>query len=278
MVVSRVGAESPTAWMRAGECVILAAHPDDETVGAAWLLQHVPICTVLHLTDGAPLDRSLQNEDALRTRQAYARIRRREALRAMDVVQIPQERVRCLGAVDQEATFSLAELVLCTVNALEELRPSLLAVHAYEGGHPDHDSAAFVAHAACALMRRRGGKVPLVIEMTSYHAAGGRLTIGQFVPGSGPPEVVVRLSGKERARKNEMIACFGSQTPVLANFGVDVERFRLSPTYDFTRAPHTGRLHYERLDWILSGKDWRLFATVALRELDLGGLSWAVPS
>lgn len=277
MTMNLTGAESPTAWLRANDCVILAAHPDDETVGAAWLLQHVPVCTVLHLTDGAPLDRSLCATDALRTRQAYARIRRMEALRAMDVVRIPQDRVRCLGAVDQEATFALPELVLCLVHALEELRPGLLAVHAYEGGHPDHDSAAFVAHAACALLRRRGSKVPLVVEMTSYHAAGGRLTIGQFVPGSGPPEVVVRLSNKERARKSEMIACFGSQTPVLANFGVDVERFRLSPRYDFARPPHPGRLHYERLEWILTGEDWRLFASVALRELGLGGMAYAAP-
>ena len=135
-------------------------------------------------------------------------------------------------------------------------------------------AAARAAEKASGL---RGSKVPLVVEMTSYHAAGGRLTIGQFVPGSGPPEVVVRLSNKERARKSEMIACFGSQTPVLANFGVDVERFTLSPRYDFGRPPHPGRLHYERLEWILTGEDWRLFASVALRELGLGGMTYAAP-
>jgi N-acetylglucosamine malate deacetylase 2 len=276
--ISLDGAEYPSSWTRANECVILAAHPDDETVGAAWLMQRVPVCTVIHLTDGAPLDPGMGVQDARRTREAYALLRRREAVDAMNVVRIPPDRVRCLGAVDQEATFALTALTLSLVRMLDELRPALLAVHAYEGGHPDHDAACFVAHAACALIRGRGGKPPLVVEMTSYHAAGGRLTIGQFVPGSGPPEVVVRLSRQERACKSEMIACFGSQTPVLANFGVDVERFRLSPHYDFTRAPHAGLLHYERLGWCLSGQDWRLFARSTLRELGLGGMAWASPS
>jgi LmbE family N-acetylglucosaminyl deacetylase len=271
-------AEYPSGWTQANECVILAAHPDDETVGAAWLMQRVPVCTVLHLTDGAPLEPGVRSQDARRSREAYALLRRREAVEAMNVVRIPPDRVRCLGAVDQEATFALTQLTVSLVRMLEELRPSLLAVHAYEGGHPDHDAASFVAHAACALIRRHGGRAPLVVEMTSYHAAGGRLTIGQFVPGSGPPEVVVRLSQRERACKSEMMACFGSQTPVLANFGVEMERFRLAPQYDFTRAPHSGPLHYERIGWPLTGQDWRLFALSSLRELGLGGLSFAAPS
>lgn len=271
-------AEYPTGWTRAGECLILAAHPDDETVGAAWLLQRVPVCTVVHLTDGAPLDPDLREQEARRSRQAYALLRRREAVDAMNVVRIPADRVRCLGAVDQEATFAMTELTLSLLRILEEVRPALLAVHAYEGGHPDHDTASFVAQAACSLLRRRGSRAPLIVEMTSYHAAGGRLTIGHFVPGSGPPEVVVRLSQKERVCKSEMIACFGSQTPVLANFAIDFERFRLSPTYDFLRPPHSGPLHYERLGFCLSGQDWRLFAHNSLRELGLGGLAWAAPS
>jgi N-acetylglucosamine malate deacetylase 2 len=256
-------------WTRAGECMILAAHPDDETAGAAWLLQRVPVCTVMHLTDGAPLDPGLREPEAQRSRERYAVLRRKEALHAMERVDIPEDRVRCLGAVDQEATFAMTELTLRVARALEESRPALLAVHAYEGGHPDHDAACFVAHTACALLRRSGSRVPLVIEMTSYHAAGGRLSIGQFVPGSGPPEVVVRLSSEERACKSEMLARFSSQTPVLANYGVDVERFRLAPRYDFTRPPHAGMLHYERIGWLLSGEDWRLFAHKALCDLGL---------
>src|SRR5687768_13898514 len=95
------GAECASSWTRAGECLVLAAHPDDETVGAAWLLQRVPLCTVVHLTDGAPIDREMRERDARRSRQAYALLRRREAIDAMNVVRIPPDRVRCLGAVDQ---------------------------------------------------------------------------------------------------------------------------------------------------------------------------------
>jgi len=277
-ITGQIESEHATAWTRAEECVVIAAHPDDETAGAAWLLQRVPTCTVIHLTDGAPIDPELDNDAALRARAAYARLRRREALHAMDLVRIPPERVYCLGVVDQEATFALAALTHAIAEILERLEPTIVAVHAYEGGHPDHDAASFVAHAACSLLRRRGARAPLLVEMTAYHAAGGRLAIGQFVPGSGPTEVVARLSPAERARKREMMACFATQAPVLANYALDCERFRLSPRYDFARPPHPGLLHYERIGWRLSGADWRLFACRALRELGLGGLASPAPS
>ena len=78
--VSGIGLDGSTyasGWARAGECLVLAAHPDDETAGAAWLLQRVPICTVMHVTDGAPLDPGLLAKDAQRSREAYAVLRRK---------------------------------------------------------------------------------------------------------------------------------------------------------------------------------------------------------
>jgi LmbE family N-acetylglucosaminyl deacetylase len=277
-IISQIESEQTGAFAGAEECVIIAAHPDDETAGAAWLLQRVPVCTVIHLTDGAPIDPGLTEEAAVRARAAYARVRRREALQAMGLVGIPPERVHCLGVVDQEATFELAALTYLVAEILERLEPTLVAVHAYEGGHPDHDAAAFATHGACALLRQRGGKTPLLVEMTGYHAAGGELAVGQFVPGSGPAEVVARLTAEERTRKREMMACFVSQASVLGHYALDYERFRVSPRYDFTRPPHPGPLHYERIGWRMSGADWRLFACRALRELGLGGIASAAPS
>ena len=67
-----------------------------------------------------------------------------------------------------------------------------------------------------------------------------------------------------------MISCFASQLHMLRNFPVDVERFRPAPAYDFTSAPHPGRLYYENFDWGVTGERWRRLAEEALRTLGAG--------
>jgi hypothetical protein len=118
---------------------------------------------------------------------------------------------------------------------------------------------------------------PEVYEFASYHAAaqtvaaGGtqsssRMETGRFLPGGDPGEVIV-LDETSRRRKQAMLECFKSQTAVLANFSIDEERFRPAPAYDFSSAPHAGRLYYENFPWGVTGERWRFLAAEALRTL-----------
>jgi hypothetical protein len=65
-----------------------------------------------------------------------------------------------------------------------------------------------------------------------------------------------------------MFECFSSQAKVLRGFDIAVERFRRAPRYDFTRPPHEGPLHYERLGWPLTGAAFRRAAAAARREME----------
>jgi hypothetical protein len=67
-----------------------------------------------------------------------------------------------------------------------------------------------------------------------------------------------------------MFAAYTTQREVLAPFGVEHERFRPAPRYDFTGPPHDGRLHYERAGFPLAPPMWRAFARAAIRRLKLG--------
>ena len=87
---------------------IVAAHPDDEVVGASALLIRSPDTLVVHVTDGAPRDPRDAGAAGFRTRAAYATARRTEALAALGLAGIPRTRVRELGVVDQEASSLLA--------------------------------------------------------------------------------------------------------------------------------------------------------------------------
>lgn len=85
-------------------------------------------------------------------------------------------------------------------------------------------------------------------------------------------EIVLRLSRDDEAFKRKLVDCYRSQRNTLALFPVDIERFRPTPTYDFTRAPHDGTLYYERFDWGMTGERFRSLARDALARFDLQGV------
>jgi N-acetylglucosamine malate deacetylase 2 len=242
--------------------MVLAAHPDDETIGVSALLGRFPQSEIVYLTDGAPRNRSLWPACADGTREEYALLRRQEAHRALSLVDVPAEHVTWLNAVDQESIFDLQHPVERLTELLEINRPSALITHPYEGGHPDHDAAALAASLAVA----RASSPCVLLEMTSYHAESCGCVTGQFLNNGVAPEIVFELSEPERARKRRMMAEHSSQREVLAGFGIDRERLRLAPEYDFSLPPHSGYLWYECMGWEMSGERWRSLAGAAIRE------------
>src|SRR5205823_12653419 len=63
--------------------LILAAHPDDETLGASAVMMRCPESIVVYLTDGAPRDRKLRAPEVIGSRENYARTRIMEANAAL---------------------------------------------------------------------------------------------------------------------------------------------------------------------------------------------------
>jgi LmbE family N-acetylglucosaminyl deacetylase len=258
-----------------GPVLIVAAHPDDEVLGASWLLRHGPGCHVLHVTDGAPRDASLRSPDAPPTREAYARLREEEALAALSLAGVSPDHLLSLGAVGQEAVRQLVPLTHCLVALVKAIRPSLLVVHPYEGGHPDHDVAAFVSHAAVALVSRAGRTPPALLEMASHHRRQEAPVTGEFLPApDGRPVATVSFTEAERSTKQRMLACHASEARVLEGFSVEREHYRAAPHYDFTRPPHEGPLQYESSGGRMTGAHWRELVRQALEELKLPEIPW----
>jgi LmbE family N-acetylglucosaminyl deacetylase len=252
---------------RAGERVrvaIVAAHPDDETIGAGAFAARACDVHVVHLSDGAPGDRALWPAGLAPnvSRATYASIRRQEVLAALAVANVSPTHVHALGFQDQELARGLAEVTRALLSSLTELEAELVITHPYEGGHPDHDAAAFATRAAILL---RPG--PALAEMTAYHAGPGGVETGRFLP-ADTAILDVPLAPEERERKRAMLASFGSQREVLAPFGVEREPLRAAPPADFTRPPHAGRLHHERMGW-MEGATFRRYAAAARLELGL---------
>lgn len=139
-----------------------------------------------------------------------------------------------------------------------KIKPDILITHPYEGGHPDHDSAALIARLATASMEPE--QRPLLVEMTSYHVRNSQCVNGVFLNPQLEQELCIDLSPTERERKLSMFAAYASQKLVLSSFGVDCECFRNAPHYDFSRPPHEGKLWYECMGWEMTGEHWRALA------------------
>jgi N-acetylglucosamine malate deacetylase 2 len=252
------------------EIALVVAHPDDEVIGAGAQLGRWPKAHYVHVTDGSPRDLWDGKACGCRTREEYAERRRQEHAMMLERVGADRERTWELGYADQETCFHLVNLTGRLKEWLNRMRPEVVLTHPYEGGHPDHDGTAFAVHAAVRCLREEGDWKPVLVEMTSYHAWDGRIRTGEFLPGKNKAVVSRYLTGAEREGKRRLFGCYETQEKVLRDFTVEVERFRLAPSYDFSGRPHEGPLYYERFNWGMSWSCWKGLVREAERELGFG--------
>jgi LmbE family N-acetylglucosaminyl deacetylase len=244
---------------------VFAAHPDDETIGMGARLTELREPWIVHVTDGAPRDMQDATAYGFHTREEYARARRAELLAALELAGIGEDRTCSLGVADQEASYDLARLAWRVADFIRDFRPGIVFAPPYEGGHPDHDATAFAVHLACRLVE----PAPAIHEYTLYHCRGGSLAAFEFLPYDGCAVETLELSPGQRGRKCRMIECFRTQRNTLRPFGVEIERRRPAPAYDFCLPPRAGCIYYDSFPWGITSGEWMVKAREALDRLGL---------
>ena len=234
-----------------GKTLVIVAHPDDEIVGCGALLQRMREPLVLFATDGAPRQQFFWEKFG--SRETYAQIRRDEARAAL--AEIGVDRFEFLPPADNPGQLFLdQDLFLHIPRALEAIseivthvQPEALLTLAYEGGHPDHDTCAFLT-----WWIAREHVLP-VWEMPLYHrSSAGALVPQEFIVPEGD-EVLFDATLVEVHRKRKAIEAYASQNDTLGMFNPAIERFRPQASYNFRRPPHPGILNYESWQWPVTG-------------------------
>ena len=243
--------------------LFVGAHPGDVLLGASWLLRRSPGAHVVHVADAPPRLLTVGPGGRFPS-SAPVLPRQEESFRALALAGLPWEHLLSLGAPAQQAILSLVPLTECLMALLKALRPTLLVGPPYAGEDPDEDAAAFISHAAVALMMRAGRTPPVLLEMVG----------APRLPDQPQPETTVSFTEAEHAAKQRMLACYGSRGGEWKGLLTHRERYRLAPRYDFTRPPREGPLPYEASERDVTGSSWRTWARQALEELKLLETPW----
>lgn len=153
--------------------LVVAPHPDDETIGTGELIQRVREAggsvRVLLLTDGDDnpwpqrwLERRLWVFPQDRAR--WGRRRREEMARALHTLGVKAESLHALGWSDMGLTDGLradgTAMLGSLVDQLDAFAPTVIAVPALGDHHPDHGSAHVLVR--LAVQRWQGGDPQLI--------------------------------------------------------------------------------------------------------------------
>ena len=146
--------------------LVIAPHPDDETIASGILLQHVRAAggrvDILLLTDGDnnPWPQRLRERRlciGAAERARWAARRRSEIMCALEHLGVPRDCLHALGWPD----LGLASLLLRPNNGvvqrvaslLAELQPNLVVMPSLADRHPDHGTAHVLTRLALAVSR-----------------------------------------------------------------------------------------------------------------------------
>jgi N-acetylglucosamine malate deacetylase 2 len=233
-----------------GATLILVAHPDDEVIACGALMQQMEKAIVLFATDGAPRDEHFWKQHG--SRHAYAHLRRREAALALKTAgAVPMFLADHVdgGIADQELFRNLPPAIAAVERIMDRLKPACILTLAYEGGHPDHDAACFIA----SIVGPRAG-IP-VWESPLYHRNADGISVIQAFPRTTGAEKEFHVEGASLKKKLQMFQHYSSQGLLIDSFQPRRETFRPLAGYDFSRPPLPWKLNYEMWQWKMTGQE-----------------------
>jgi LmbE family N-acetylglucosaminyl deacetylase len=199
--VVRLRARDVTAEIAGRSALIIAPHPDDETIGCGATIMHKlaagSTVTVLVVTDGRHSHTAVPPE-----RQGA--LRRAEMAEAARRLGLPPGAVHWAGLVDGKVADDQDRLTEILVRLLDRLRPDEVYVTCADEPHPDHAAAGRAARRACATVGVPLAEYPIWLWCSWPMAPGRRL--GSTWDAIRRRVVRVRLAGHADGKQHALHA------------------------------------------------------------------------
>lgn len=215
---------SPWSVSAQTRLLVVAPHPDDETLGCGLLIQQVLAAggdvQVLLLTDGDNnpwpqryIERRLSVDDA--ARQRWGSRRRAEVMRAMAQLGLPPSALQALGWLDMGLTARLRDDAAGAIAAMRAVmlafQPNVVCCPALKDSHPDHGAA----HVLCWLALAGIHPAPALL---AYPVHGG----------TDPSAYPIVIEAAPELRQRKLLALAEHETQ-MALSGSRMRRLALSP-------------------------------------------------
>jgi LmbE family N-acetylglucosaminyl deacetylase len=227
--------------MYGSRILLIAPHPDDELAGCCAAVGRAraqgSTVAVAFLTTGIPSPERFWPWQRPGHAERVER-RRAEAQRVAAKIGVEIAHVSKVAARRLKDEMGAARDVLLGLCA--KRKADMVWAPAYEGGHPDHDAASFIA----STLR---GERP-VWEFSEYNFCGGRVHSNEFAAPT-VEEVELKLSAEEQRVKKMLLGMYASERGNLSYLRTEREVFRPQVDYDYSRPPHPGTLFYRRYAW-----------------------------
>jgi LmbE family N-acetylglucosaminyl deacetylase len=190
--------------------VVVAPHPDDETVSAGGLIHDVIRLDREVLIVGVTPGDASHPGSSLWPRGELIAQRRAERLAALKELGQPTANVREMGIADGHVAAAADELT-DLLTSLLGIRDVVVSPWRFDG-HPDHESAAECAQQAC----RASGASSLQAPIWGWHWAEPD---SDLIPSTAPK--LLPLGERASAAKRHAIKCFTSQLTPDPSTGAD---------------------------------------------------------
>jgi N-acetyl-1-D-myo-inositol-2-amino-2-deoxy-alpha-D-glucopyranoside deacetylase len=206
--------------------LVIAPHPDDETIATGLLIQQVRAAggevRILLLTvgDNNPwpqrwLERRLWIRDA--DRQRWGRRRQAEMRQAMQRLDLPESALECMNWPDMGLNTCLLQsgntAAAALATSIGRFQPSLIALPSIDDRHPDHGAAHVLVRLALASQVASPQLLTYLVHGHARHAGfieveGSRQQVMNKQAALGAHESQMALSGQRMHRLAMRAECY----------------------------------------------------------------------
>ena len=220
--------------------LFIATHPDDELVGAAFIIKRVLLkknLIIFFPTNGVLSKEEMWFWDK-RKYEEKKNLRNEEmkkSLRYLGVKKFFKQDIPTRKLKENiKKTFKKINILI------KNYKIDTIFCPAYEGGHQDHDISNFI----CSRLRNNSK----IYEYAEYNFSKGKINCNEFIK-STKNEVTIKLSEKEKSEKIRLLEIYNSEKGNLDYLKLDKECYRKLYDYDYSKSPHPGTLFYRRFSF-----------------------------